>query len=159
MGNRAVITFNQSRRSPAIYLHWNGGLASIEAYLAAARELGLRRISTATEREALDWLANMIGRSHFGCDVGMSVYREEYGVCDKDNGDNGVYLLGSDMTVIGRKYEERALGGRGEEVNAAKTATITEYILQRHPQYTGPQPVEPAANDDVIHMAPRKGCK
>jgi len=42
MGNRAVITFATYTNAPAIYLHWNGGRASVEGFLSAARQLGLR---------------------------------------------------------------------------------------------------------------------
>jgi len=41
MGNRAVITQSTADSAPAIYLHWNGGRASIDGFLQAARVAGL----------------------------------------------------------------------------------------------------------------------
>ncbi len=32
MGNRAVLQFGQSRNSLGIYLHWNGGKASVQGF-------------------------------------------------------------------------------------------------------------------------------
>ena len=33
MGNRAVLEFKDQSNQPNIYLHWNGGRASVEAFL------------------------------------------------------------------------------------------------------------------------------
>lgn len=139
MGNRAVITFTQDVNSPCIYLHWNGGRASVEGFLQAARELGLRRCETTgssladkhAEAFVMDDLAELIARHFFKCDVGFTVYRFNYGQADKDNQDNGVYLLNRDMTIGGRLF-----GRGGEEVNAEKTAGIVEHIVQRAPHFT-----------------------
>lgn len=40
MGNRAVVTVKGS--SVGIYLHWNGGIESVTAFLRAAKDLGVR---------------------------------------------------------------------------------------------------------------------
>ena len=40
MGNRAVISFSTSPAAPSIYLHWNGGRASVEGFLAGCLEAG-----------------------------------------------------------------------------------------------------------------------
>ena len=43
MGNRATITAAPfDRKNVAIYVHWNGGRASVEAFCKAAKELGYR---------------------------------------------------------------------------------------------------------------------
>ena len=126
MGNRAVITFGQDYNSPCIYLHWNGGRASIEGFLQAARGLGIRL--NGNQRQTMDALASIIARPFFGNDVGLSVYREEYCRADRDNGDNGVYLLNGDMTIGGRLFARN-----GEEVNHEKTHAIYEQITSRAP--------------------------
>lgn len=136
MGNRAVITFSQEHNSPCIYLHWNGGRASVEGFLQAARDLGLRHCETTgggladkhAEALALDDLAGMMARHFFGREVGFTVYRETYGRADNDNGDNGVYLLNRDMTIGGRLYAKSY-----EEINAEKTAAIRDQIVARAP--------------------------
>lgn len=129
MGNRAVITFNTANNAPAIYLHWNGGRASVEGFLSAARQLGLRHAPTAqAQTETLDNLAELLARYFFRCNVGMTVYRMHYAGTDRDNGDNGVYLLGRDLSIIARLYKT----GR-EEIDRAKTAAIAEQITAAAP--------------------------
>ena len=129
MGNRAVITFSTANNAPAISLHWNGGRASVEGFLTAARQLGLRHAPTAqAQTEALDQLAEMLARYYFRCNVGMTVYRLHYAGSDRDNGDNGTYLLGKDLTIIERLFKPRA-----DEINHAKTAAIIEQLTATAP--------------------------
>jgi len=129
MGNRAVITFATHTNAPAIYLHWNGGRASIEGFLSAARQLGLRHAPTAqAQTEALDQLAEMLARFYFRCNVGMTVYRLHYAGSDRDNGDNGTSLQGKDLTIIERLFKPRA-----DEINHAKTAAIIEQLTATAP--------------------------
>ena len=129
MGNRAVITFSTANNAPAIYLHWNGGRASVEGFLSAARQLGLRHAPTAqAQTEALDQLAEMLARFYFRCNVGMTVYRLHYAGSDRDNGDNGTYVLGQDLTILARLHHNR-----GEEINREKTAAIIEQITAAAP--------------------------
>ena len=146
MGNRAVITFSQDANSPCIYLHWNGGRASVEAFLQAARYLGLRNCPQAgyglagkhAEAMVLDDLAQMIARHFFRGAVGYTVYRELYGRADKKNGDNGVYVLNHDMTIGDRLFVKGSHGDwmrLGEEIDATKTREIFEYIVQRAPVF------------------------
>jgi hypothetical protein len=129
MGNRAVITFSTYTNAPAIYLHWNGGRASVEGFLSAARQLGLRHAPTPqAQTEALDQLAAMLARFYFRCNVGMTVYRLYYAGSDRDNGDNGTYLIGRDLTIIDRLFKPRA-----DEINPAKTAAIIEQLTATAP--------------------------
>ena len=131
MGNRAVITFNTARNAPAIYLHWNGGRASVQAFIEAARALGLRHApTTKAQAETMDSLAELIARHFFRCNVGLTVYRQQYGSTDRDNGDNGVYLLGRDLSIVSRLYKTGI-----EEINQAKTAAIVEQITTTAPAF------------------------
>lgn len=131
MGNRAVITFDTADNAPAIYLHWNGGRASVQGFIDAARALGLRHAPTAAaQTEALDQLAELLARHYFRCNVGMTVYRLHYAGADRDNGDNGTYLLGHDLTIIERFYKPGP-----DEINPAKTAAIAEIITASAPLF------------------------
>ena len=131
MGNRAVITFDTADNAPAIYLHWNGGRASVQGFIDAARALGLRHAPTAAaQTEALDQLAELLARHYFRCNVGMTVYRLHYAGADRDNGDNGTYLLGHDLTIIERFYKPGP-----DEINPAKTAAIAERITATAPAF------------------------
>ena len=131
MGNRAVITFSTANNAPAIYLHWNGGRASVQGFIDAARALGLRHAPTAAaQTQALDQLADLIARHFFRCNVGMTVYRLHYAGADRDNGDNGTYLLGRDLSIIERLYKAGP-----DEINPAKTAAIVEQITASAPAF------------------------
>ena len=131
MGNRAVITFDTADNAPAIYLHWNGGRASVQGFIDAARALGLRHAPTAAaQTEALDQLAELLARHYFRCNVGMTVYRLHYAGADRDNGDNGTYLLGRDLSIIERFYKPGP-----DEINPAKTAAIAELITATAPAF------------------------
>ena len=131
MGNRAVITFDTADNAPAIYLHWNGGRASVQGFIDAARALGLRHAPTAAaQTQALDQLAELLARHYFRCNVGMTVYRLHYAGADRDNGDNGTYLLGRDLSIIERFYKPGP-----DEINPAKSAAIAERITASAPAF------------------------
>ena len=130
MGNRAVITFGQKYNSPCIYLHWNGGRASVEGFLRAARHLGIRLSSDKTEAQIMDAIAEAIAGPFFGNDIGLTIYRQQFGRSDQDNWDNGTYLLNADLTIGGRLFARH-----DEEVSAEKTQAIYEQIMARAPVY------------------------
>lgn len=111
MGNRAVIAFGKEPDSVGIYLHWNGGRASVEGFLAAAKELGVRGDYGASRLCQI--ICNWTGGT-LSVDVGALSH------LDCDNKDNGVYYVDEKFNIIGRKYLPR----RGEEVDAEKTETI-----------------------------------
>lgn len=131
MGNRAVITFSQHKTAPCIYLHWNGGRASVEAFIKAAKHLGLHVCKNEyEEHKVMDLLAEMIATHFFETKVGMTVYREQYGRADTSNSDNGVYVLDSKLNI-----HKRIKNGCMEEINTSKTLEIFENIVQRAPAF------------------------
>ena len=92
MGNRAVIAFQSADLdkvqpdSVGVYLHWNGGSESVEAFLTAAKELGVRR----EDEYGVARLCQIIG-NWFGGTLSIGI-----GKCrtlDTDNGDNGTYVV------------------------------------------------------------------
>lgn len=101
MGNRAVITTAPyDENNLGIYVHWNGGRDSVEAFLAAARELGYR----SPDGDRSYGLARLTGMLalYFGiasnCSLGI-------GKCSDlgTDGDNGVYLIDGDWRIVGRR--------------------------------------------------------
>lgn len=86
MGNRAVITTKDKKIG--VYLHWNGGRDSVEAFLKYCELKGYRT----PESDCYGWarLCQVIG-NYFG--GGLSIGIDEYSRLDKDNGDNGVYII------------------------------------------------------------------
>lgn len=102
MGNRAVITTEIGWNCPAchlgVYLHWNGGRDSVQAFLTYCKLKGYRT----PESDCYGWarLCQVIG-NYFGgkCSVGIDVVS----ALDTDNWDNGVYII-KDWEIIGRQY-------------------------------------------------------
>lgn len=89
MGNRAVIT--TKKRDLALYLHWNGGRDSVEAFLKYCELHGFR----APEKDCYGWarlcqvIANFIDPSG-GLSVGIEPYTDD----ERANpGGNGIYVI------------------------------------------------------------------
>lgn len=93
MGNRAVIAENMN--GTGIYLHWNGGRDSVEAFLKYCELRGFRSGDYGLAR-----LAQVIGNFFGGgLSVGIGPVKE----LDTDNGDNGTYII-KDWKIVDRKY-------------------------------------------------------
>jgi hypothetical protein len=101
MGNRAVITASKTRtKGVGIYLHWNGGEESVQAFLDVAKARGFRDPSS----DETYGLARLCGLIHefFGVDQDTSLGIGTLEQLDCDNYDNGVYVIGKDWQVIDR---------------------------------------------------------
>jgi hypothetical protein len=101
MGNRAVITFSENRsKGVGIYLHWNGGLESVLAFLDAAKARGFRDPASDPSYA----MARLCGLIHefFGvrdsCSLGVGLLSALH----TDNWDNGVYVVGKDWAIVDR---------------------------------------------------------
>ena len=100
MGNRAVITTEKKRIG--VYLHWNGGRDSVEAFLAVCKELDHR--PPETDCYGFARLCQVIG-NFFGGTTSLGV--DTLDKLDCDNGDNGVYII-KNWEIIGREhYDDR----------------------------------------------------
>lgn len=100
MGNRAVITTNKNLEEIGIYLHWNGGRDSIEAFLAYCKLKGYR----SPERDSYGWtcLAGVIFNTFVtGMSSGIGVAKN----LDCENWDNGVYIV-KDWLIVDRMFFE-----------------------------------------------------
>lgn len=95
MGNRAVITIAKRagvseyyQNGIGVYLHWNGGRDSVEAFLKYCELKGYR--SPDVDNYGWARLCQVIG-NFFGGDCSVGIDR----CCnlDCDNWDNGVYLI------------------------------------------------------------------
>lgn len=103
MGNCAVITtstdINVSESNDiGVYLHWNGGRDSVEAFLMYCKLKGYRT----PEYDNYGWarLCQVIG-NFFGGDLSIGI--DKCCNLDCDNYDNGVYII-KDWEIVGRKY-------------------------------------------------------
>lgn len=98
MGNRAVITAKNS--NVGVYLYWNGGRDSVEAFCEYCR---LKHYRSPAEDDAYAFarLAQVVG-NYIGGELSVGVvnpsgYSAEYL-------DNGVYYIGEDWEIAGRDY-------------------------------------------------------
>jgi hypothetical protein len=128
MGNRAVIAMQQEgipkEDSPAIYLHWNGGRDSVEAFLESAKKLGARQYDDSYGFARLvQIIANFFGGT---TSIGVATYR----TLDTDNYDNGVYWI-KDLNIIEREFK------RGEEQNEYPLNETVDEIIGKNNMHFG----------------------
>lgn len=101
MGNRAVITTRKDWESDGvgIYLHWNGGRESVEAFLRYCELKGYR----SPDKDCYGWarLCQVIGNFFGGTNsVGINTLWN----LDYDNGDNGTYII-EGWKIVDRLFE------------------------------------------------------
>lgn len=115
MGNRAVITASKSldvaRSSDlGLYLHWNGGRDSVEAFLTYCRIQGFTApdvrmdVALADERARWERLAEVIFNFF---DRNSSVDVDSCRRLDCDNWDNGVYVI-EGWEIVDRLYKRNS---------------------------------------------------
>ena len=115
MGNRATLKFKDEANQPSIYLHWNGGRASVQAFLNVAKAMELRADSYGVAR-----MCQIVG-NFFGGNLSLGCNKEAF-----DPGDNGIYLI-KDFEIVGRENFDGE-----EEIDEEKTKSITDFILDLH---------------------------
>lgn len=100
MGNRAVIALGTSPSSVGIYLHWNGGVESVKAFLDATRTLTKSRGPDMQYLPAR--LVQVIG-NYLGGSLSLGIGRVSE--LDTDNGDNGTYIVDpGTLEILTRKH-------------------------------------------------------
>lgn len=99
MGNRAVIT--TEHKDLGVYVHWNGGRDSVEAFLKYCELKGY----PSPENDCYGWarLCQVIGNFFGG---GTSLGIGNYENLDTNNWDNGVYII-KKWKIIGREYNNK----------------------------------------------------
>ena len=95
MGNRAVIEFES--KGIGIYLHHDGGRDSVEAFLEVAKEYKAHDGSDYTIARLTQIIGNYIG-GILSLGIGPIQY------LDRDNYDNGVYVINDSLDIIDRYY-------------------------------------------------------
>lgn len=103
MGNRAVITTFidepvKDLHQIGIYLHWNGGRDSVEAFLLYCKFRGFR--TPETDNYGFARLTQVI-TNWFSGDLSVGV--DQCKKLDCDNFDNGVYLI-KNWRIVDRQY-------------------------------------------------------
>lgn len=99
MGNRAVITNKDEEFG--VYLHWNGGRDSVEAFLKYCEIAGFRDLTSDPSygfARLTQVITNWFGG---GLSCGVNVLKK----LDCDNFDNGLYIVDG-WKIVGRKYHD-----------------------------------------------------
>lgn len=96
MGNRAVIS--TADKQIGVYLHWNGGRDSVEAFLTYCKLKGYRP----PEQDNYGWarLCQVIG-NFFGGTYSLGI--DKFEKLHYDNLDNGTYII-KNWEIIDRQY-------------------------------------------------------
>lgn len=127
MGNRAVITtregWNSKDNNLGIYLHWNGGRDSVEAFLTYCKMQGYRT----PESDYYGWASLATVVTNFFEASGLSIGIDIVSRLDCDNWDNGVYII-EDWKIVDRKYF------RGQEQEEHQLAEMLLDIDSKMPE-------------------------
>ena len=102
MGNRCVITTNQNipnDKKIGIYLHWNGGISSVKAFLTYCKLAGIR--NPINDNYGWARMCQVIGNFFGGT---LSIGIDTLVNLDCDNGDNGMYLFDGTWNIVKRLY-------------------------------------------------------
>ena len=119
MGNRAVITASTSRTTGVgVYVHWNGGLESVLAFLHVAKERGYRDPAYDTTY-AMARLCGLVCE-FFGLKSSISVGIGQLKELDCNNRDNGVYVIGAGWTI------QRRWGSGSRQEKTLETLTAAQ---------------------------------
>ena len=99
MGNRAIITTRENYKNDGagIYLHWNGGRDSVEAFLTYCRKKGYRD-PVSDDEYALAPLVQVVA-NFFGGATSVGIVNARCMAGD----DNGVYIVGENWEIVGRE--------------------------------------------------------
>lgn len=124
MGNRAVITTrrNFENNGVGVYVHWNGGYDSVNAFLTYCKLQGY----PSPEEDNYGWarlcqvIGNFFGGSH---SVGIDTVNN----LDCDNYDNGTYFI-ENWSITGRKFFT------GHEQNSYNLFEMLEAINDAMPE-------------------------
>ena len=144
MGNRAVITTQENfdNNGVGIYLHWNGGRNSVEAFLKYCKLKGYR----CPENDCYGW-AYLCGvlTNFFG--DGLSVGIDTIDKLDCDNGDNGMYII-KDWEIVGRKYSYIGSEANVDYNKQTEMLMAINENMPEHMQMNGKKFAHPFINDE-----------
>lgn len=99
MGNRCTIT--RPQKDVYIYLHWNGGRDSVEAFLEYCRLRNFR--SPESDSYGLARLTQVVA-NFFGGGLSIGIGAVGENIKSIDPGDNGCYVVGEDWKIVERLF-------------------------------------------------------
>lgn len=127
MGNRCGILLKEvsdkiTPDTPVIYLHWNGGLASVKAFIRAGKYFGVRCGQYGSAR-----LVQIIG-NWFGGTLSLGI--QSYGNIKNWNEDNGLYVV-ENWNIINQHNKPSC----GNEIDLKKTKEILKNLIKINRQF------------------------
>ena len=99
MGNRCTIT--RPQKDVDIYLHWNGGRDSVEAFLEYCRLRNFR--SPESDSYGLARLTQVVA-NFFGGGLSIGIGAVGENIKSINPGDNGCYVVGEDWKIVERLF-------------------------------------------------------
>lgn len=99
MGNRCTIT--RPQKDVYIYLHWNGGRDSVEAFLEYCRLRNFR--SPESDSYGLARLTQVVA-NFFGGGLSIGIGAVGENIKSINPGDNGCYVVGEDWKIVERLF-------------------------------------------------------
>ena len=100
MGNRAIIIGTEAEL--AIYLHWNGGRDSVEAFLEYAKLQQYPSLNSSSGVVAFTSMISNFFKSP-GSSVDILIVAQQQSL---DVGDNGVYVVDKNFDIVERRHFE-----------------------------------------------------
>lgn len=129
MGNRAVITASKYMTTGVgIYVHWNGGLESVLAFLKVCEIRGFRTPG-GDEAYAMGRLCGLI-HEFFGTWEDTSLGIGQLKDLDTDNGDNGTYVIGPKWEIADRRYGGSEKRMRLEDLDKSERKTYDGIVAR-----------------------------
>ena len=127
MGNSAVVAFGPNKPSTVgIYVHWNGGPESVLAFMAAAKQLGVR--DPLEDNYGIARIVQIIGNFFGGTtSIGIDLLKN----LDTDNGDNGVYVVEVGFNLRGVNTLIDGFNADWYDATLAKVLEINRPIFER----------------------------
>ncbi len=122
MGNRAVVSVEGSK--VGVYLHWNGGIESVAAFLRAAKDLGVREPTGDTSYFYARFV--QIAANYFGGTTSIGI--DALTSLDKNNGDNGHYIVGEGFKIVDRKHTVK--GWAAHQIDMERSDAIYSEVMK-----------------------------
>jgi hypothetical protein len=125
MGNRAVVTIEGSK--VGVYLHWNGGEDSVTAFLRAAKDLEVRAPANGNESYFYARFTQIIG-NFFGGTTSVGI--DDLDNLDTDNGDNGTFVIGSELQILKREHVPKSQRVPMSAEDKARSEAIYQDVMR-----------------------------
>lgn len=155
MGNRCTIT--RPQKDVYIYLHWNGGRDSVEAFLEYCRLRNFR--SPESDSYGLARLTQVIA-NFFGGGLSIGIGAVGEDIESINSGDNGCYVVGKNWNIVERLFygdKEQNFHDRVKMLVAIDDAQPDGEQLGKEFLYSAEVPTSELKAGDVVYVPDWEG--